>query len=226
MTPSFKLTAVAALLLAVTLPAAKAQTSQTDEVLVLNLQLGAISQGATTSTQAGVVRRVQTSVVTSRDVIKALGASTGNSFSGRAKLELLTPTNNLENWSVQIQDGTRLVDVSGFFVHQIGSAPVSSAFLVNRTGDAGSVDYTIDNFSLVDQPGFAPLSLHFSVSGLTVTTQSGVVRHGQVVGQVDEISAGVSGTGDANGALLIIQGSVDANGTGTQTITNAPPVAS
>ena len=225
MTPSFKLTAVAALLLAVASPAVRAQ-SQTDEVLLLNLQLGAISQGPATSTKNEMVLHVQTSQITSRDVIKALGASTGNSFTSHAKLELLTPTNNLENWSVQIQDGTRLVDVSGFFVHQPGSASVSSAFLVNRTGDAGDVEYSIDNFSLVDQPGFPPLSLHFSVSGLTVTSETGVVnRKGQVVGQVDSISGQVSGTGDANGAVLIIQGSVDANGTGTQTITTSLPVS-
>ncbi len=223
MTLPFKITAVAALLLAAALPAAQAQ-SQTDEVLVLNLQLGAISQGPTTSAKGVVATQVRTSEVTSRDVIQAIGASTGNSFSTHARLELLTPTNDLEFWSVQVRDGSSLVDVSGFFVHQRGSASVSSAFVVNRTGDAGDVEYSIDNFSLVDQPGFPALSLHFNVSGLTVTSQSGVVnRRGQVVGQVDDISGQVSGTGDSNGALIIIQGTIHAEGTGTQTITTAPP---
>jgi hypothetical protein len=227
MTLPTKITALAALLLAVALSRAQAQTTQTDEVLVLNFQLSTIAQGPAASVRGVIVSPVQTAQITSRDVIKTLGASIGNTFTGAARLELLTPTNNLQDWTVQIHDGTRVVDVTDFFRHQPTSGSVSSAFLVNRTGAAGEVEYSIDNFSLVDQPGYPSLSLHFNVSGLTATTESGFVnRRGQVVGQIDQISGKVSGTGDSNGAFLLIQGSVNAAGTSTETVTTAPPVAS
>ncbi|HXC99051.1 MAG TPA: hypothetical protein VN048_06900 [Verrucomicrobiae bacterium] len=219
MNTAFKIIPTAALLIAAALQTAPAQTTNIDEALVLNFNLNAVSQGPAVTTSAGVASDVRVSSITSRDIIVVLGAATGNTFSKKARLVVLTPTNDLESWTVQIQDGANDVDVTGFIVHNPGSSSVGSAWVTRRTGAAGDTEYSIDGFGLQDQPGFPALTEHFSVSGFTATTSRGVVnRRGQIVGQIDSIDADVSGTGDSNGQLLIIEGSVDAEGIGTQPV--------
>jgi hypothetical protein len=227
MITAFKIIPAAALLMAAALQTAPAQTTNIDEALVLNFNLNAVSQGPTTTTTAGVVADVRVSKITSRDIIVVLGAATGNTFSPRARLVVLTPTNNLEDWTVQIQDGSKAVDVTGFVVHQPGSSSVGSAWVRSRTLAAGGTEYSIDGFSLQDQAGFPALSAHFNVSGFTATTSTGVVnRRGQLTGQIDTIDADVSGIGDSNGQLLIIEGTVDANGIGTQPVVTGGGISS
>lgn len=221
----FKVIPAAALLMAAALQTAPAQVTNIDEALVLNFNLNAVAQGPTTSSGAGVVTRVNVSRITSRDIIVVLGAATGNTFSPRARLVVLTPTNNLENWLVHIQDGSTDVDVTGFIGHQPGSSSVGSAFVTTRTGAAGGTEYSIDGFSLQDQAGFPPLTEHFSVSGFTVTSSTAVVnRRGQVTGETDNIDADVNGTGDNNGNLLIIEGTLDVDGIGTQPVVSNPVI--
>ncbi len=187
----------AALLMAVALQTAPAQVPNTEEALVLNFNLNGVTQGPTATTPGGVASDVRVSTITSRDVIQVLGAATGNNFSRKARLILITPTNNLEDWTVQIQDGGTTVDVTGFVVHNPGGASVGSAFVNNRTGAANGTEYSIDGFGLQDQAGYPSLSAHFGVSGFTATTSTGLVnRRGQVIGQTDSIQADVSGTGD------------------------------
>jgi hypothetical protein len=215
----FGIIPIAALILAGAAQNMLAQT-QTDEVLVLNIQLNAVSQGPTTTNRAGVVSTsVQVRRITSRDIIQVLGAATGNSFSTNAHLVLLTPTNDLDTWTVQIRDGNNQLDVSGFITHQSGALEVGSSSFNPRTGNASGADYGVDTFTLHDQGGFPSLTEHFSVSGLTITSSRGVVRRGQVVGQVDRIDAQVSGGGDNNGNAVVIQGSVHAVGNSTEVIT-------
>jgi len=96
---------------------------------------------------------------------------------------------------------------------------VGSSTFNPRTGNASGADYGVDSFTLQDQGGFPALTEHFSVSGLTITSSRGVVRQGQVVGQVDRVDAQVSGTGDNNGNATVIQGSVHAVGNSTEVIT-------
>jgi hypothetical protein len=221
---AMKVIPTAALLLAAALQTTPAQVTNTEEALVLRFNLTAVSQGPTTTTAGGVASAVRVSTITSRDIIQVLGTATGNNFSTKARLILITPTNNLENWKVQIQDGATTVDVTGFVVHNPGLASVGSAFVNNRNGDAGATEYSIDGFGLQDQAGYPTLSEHFSVSGFTVTTSTGVVnRRGRVIGQTDSIQADTSGTGDSNGQLLIIEGSVDAQSIGTVTVVTGNP---
>jgi hypothetical protein len=219
MNTAFKLIPTAALLMAAALQTAPAQTTNIDAALVLNFNLTAVSQGPTTTTPAGVVSDVQVSRITSRDIIVVLGAATGNTFSPKARLVVLTPTNDLENWTVKVEDGATSVDVTGFIAHNPGPDSVSKAWIQRRTGAAGATEYSIDGFGLQDKPGFPALTEHFSVSGFTATTSRGVVdRRGQAAGVIDSIDADVSGTGDSNGQLLIIEGTVDADGIGTQAV--------
>jgi hypothetical protein len=219
MNTTFKIIPTAALLMAAALQTAPAQTTNIDAALVLNFNLNAVSQGPATTTSAGAVSDVQVSRITSRDIIAVLGAATGNIFSKQARLVVLTPTNDLETWLVHVQDGANDVDVTGFVGHAAGAASVESAFVHRRTGATGGTEYSIDGFSLQDQAGFPALSKHFSVSGFTATASRDVVnRAGQITGQANSVDADVSGTGDSNGQLLIIEGTVDADGIGTQPV--------
>jgi hypothetical protein len=216
------LATIAACVLAATSRTASAQ-SQTDEVMAMNIQLTMVIQGPTTTTRNAVSTGVTVVNVTTRDVINALGAATGNTFNKNAKLVLLTPTNSLDYWlwTFQVQDGNVAVDVTGFFSHQPGQS-VGSATLNTRNGNAASTDYSIDSFSVNDAGGFPSLSLHFSGGGFTTTSSHGVVQHGQVVGQIDRLTASVSGTGDYQGNYAVVTGSISANGIGTENV--APPI--
>jgi hypothetical protein len=224
MKKSLTLATIAACVLAAASLTASAQ-EQTDEVMAMNIQLTMVLQGPTTTTRTTASTAVTVVNVTTRDVIKALGTATGNTFSRNAKLVLLTPTNSLDYWvwTYQVQDGSNTVDVTGFFSHQPGQS-VGSDTLNTRNGNSGSTDYSIDSFSVNDAGGFPSLSLHFYGGGFTVTSSHGVVQHGQVVGQIDRLTANVSGTGDYQGNYAVVTGSITATGIGTENV--APPVIS
>lgn len=127
---------------------------------------------------------------------------------------MLAPTNSLEDWTIQIQDGTNAaVDVTGFFNHQPGSVTVSGAAMNTKNGKSSVTDYSVDSLSLQDQTGYPALTEHFSVSGFTVIESSAVVKHkGTFAGQTVNISAQVSGTGDNQGTPTVITGSITAEG--------------
>ena len=115
---------------------------------------------------------------------------------------------------------TLAVDVTGFFGHQPGFPSVGGAWTNTKTGVSGVTDFSVDSFSLQDQGGYPALSMHFSVSGFTVLNSRTVLnRKGTVVGQADNISAQVSGTGDNQGNTTVITGSITAEGIGTETVT-------
>lgn len=201
-----------------------AQT-QTDEILVLKINLTAVSQSAVATSQNGIITDLQTNTITSADVIQALGASLGDTFSATAKLEVLAPTNGLDSWTFQIKDGSNpAVDVSGFFSHQMGYPSVGTAWVNSTTGQSGITDYSVDSFSLQDQGGYPVLSMHFSLSGFTAINSKAVLnKKGVVVGQTDSISIRASGTGDTQGNPAVFTGSIKAGGVGTETVVTAPP---
>jgi hypothetical protein len=211
MTNLSKIISVAALLMA-----GVAQTSfaQSNEVLVLNIDLTAVSQGPVTTNRDGTITDVQFTSITSRSIIKVLGTALGDTFSKRARLVVLAPTNSLEDWTIQIDDGTNTaVDVTGFFNHQPGSVAVSGAKANTKNGKSSVTDFSVDSLSLQDQTNYPALTEHFSVSGFTVVESQAVVKHkGTVVGQVVTISAQVSGTGDNQGTQTVITGSITAEG--------------
>ncbi len=209
MTKISKIISIAALLMA-----GVAQTSfaQANEVLVLNINLTAVSQGPVTTNRDGTITDVQFTSITSRGIIKVLGTALGDTFSKRAQLVVVAPTNSLEDWTIQIDDGTNAtVDVTGFFNHQPGSVSVSGAKTNIKNGKSSVTDYSVDSLSLQDQTGYPALTEHFSVSGFTVIESQAVVKHkGTVVGQTVTISAQVSGTGDNQGTPTVITGSITA----------------
>ncbi len=218
-----KIVPLAALLGTVAIRSSLAQGTETDELMQLDFQLNAISQGPTTSTRNTVATTVVMHTITSREVIQVLGAAMGVSFSPGAGLYLLAPTNNLDAWTIQVRDGAAKVDVTPFFGHQPGANSVAGTSLNTRTGAGAGTDYSIDGFSLQDAPGFPALSEHFSVSGLTFTASVGAVRRGQVVAETVHVHARVSGAGDRQGSLTMVEGSIDAQGNSTETISSGLP---
>jgi hypothetical protein len=213
-----KILPLAALLLAGVAQPNHAQ-AQTNAELALNIDLTAVSQGTATTNRDGTVTDLQYTRITSMGIIQVLGTALTNTFSHRAQLVVLAPTNSLDNWTIQIHDGTNTaVDVTGFFVHQPGSNSVSGAWTNKRTGQSGITDYSVDTFSLQDQNGFPALTEHFSVSGFTALNSAMVLnRKGTVVGQAGNISAQVSGTGDSQGTPTLVTGSITADGFDNET---------
>ena len=206
-----------ALMLAGSAPALKAQ--QTDEVLALNYNLTFVLQGPTVTGRTTVASSVRVVHVNTTNIIQALGAATGNTFSSASQLQLLTPTNDLDYflWSVQVVDGNNTVDVTGFFGHFPGDS-VGSSTMNTRNGNINSTDYSLDQFTINDQGGFPSLSLHFNGTGFTTTSTRGVVVHGAVVGQVDRLTADLTGTGDYQGNFAVIRGTLTGIGVGTVTV--------
>lgn len=202
---------------AILLAAGVAQTglaqSDPNATLCLNIDLTAVSQGANTTNWGATVEGLQYTKITSRSIIQTLGAALNDTFSRRAKLVVVAPTNFLDTWTIQIQDGTNApVDVTGFFGHQPGS-PVTGSWTNRHGTQTGTVSYSIDTFSLQDQQGYPSLSQHFNVSGLTTLSTSSTENHrGTQMTLTDSISAQVSGTGDNQGAQTVLIGSITAQG--------------
>jgi hypothetical protein len=210
---SSKLAAVL-LLLAAALPS---RADHTNLVQTLHLQLLGLKQGATTTAGNLTSTSVDAVPVGSRHVIKALGVATGNSFTTDARLMLITPLNG-GNSSVEVRDGDAKVDVSGFFYQVLVSASVSSSTSNSRSGRSSGNDYSIQEFVMQDNPDYPPVSLHFSVRGVTVVSSSS----SPVAGSSSELSASVSGSGDRDGELLILQGGVDVKGRALEVVPDGP----
>jgi|GEM_PF-1607756 len=207
-----RILSVTALVLAAACRTTQAQT-QTDEELALRFDLTSVTRGAVTTNREGVVSDLHFQHITSRGIIKELGKALGRGFSDRAQLVVLAPTNELTSWTFQIQDGTQApADVSGFFSHTPGS-PVSGSWANIKTGRSGSVGYSVDTYSLRDQPGYSALGIHFTVSGFTTLGLRGD-RSQRVSSstQFHLISSEVSGSSDQSGNSGIVTGSVTAEG--------------
>lgn len=213
MTNVSKAICIAALLLAGVAPVSFAQT-QTIETMNLDIDLTAVSQGPVTTNHDGTISNVQCTRITSRSIIQVLGAALGDTFSKRARLVLIAPLDSLDDWTIQIQDGTNSpVDVTGFFDHKVGAVSVSGARTNTKNGNSAVTDYSVDSFSLQDQTDFPALTEHFTVSGFTILDSRAVMKHkGTVVDQSVHISAQVSGTGDNQGTPTVITGSISAEG--------------
>lgn len=185
--------------------ASQAQGFQTNLVQTLHIQLFGLQQGGTTTNGNHVITSVNVTTVGSGDVINALGAATGNSFSTGATLVVVTPLPN-GTPGVQVQDGTNFVDVSSFFAFQPLSGSVESSVANTRTGRTDSTGYSIEQFVLQD--GIAPLNLHFNVNGVAVED----FFDNPAFGNSGELKVSVSGSGDKSGNLLILQGSIRIRG--------------
>lgn len=186
----------------------------TNLVQNLSIQLYGIKQGRTTTNNYMVTTGLETTRLDTRQIIQALAVATANSFSSTGKLVLITPLTGAPR-SIQVRDGSSPpVDVTAFFELQPMSDALQSAQRNLRTGRSVETDYYVLRLALRDVEGFNPLTVHFNVQGLAVgSSTSGIPNRSGA-----DAAADVCGSGDRNGNLLILQGSVGVVGHATEVV--------
>ena len=196
------------------------RADQTNLVQTLNIHLGGITQGPT-ETNGNIVKTSTTfeGVITA-DVIKQLGTATGNSFSSKANLVVVTPLPSGSS-AIVIRDGTASVDVSSFFAYEVKSGFVSSSQLNLKAGRTSSTDYSIQRLALIDSTKYPSLSLHFDVQGVAVETSMTAPSTGTRA----DLDANVSGSGDQAGGVLLLEGTFRVHGYLLEVVPSAPPNA-
>jgi len=185
------------------------QAQETNLVQNLNIQLFGFSQGNVSTFRGTTVSNFNLVQINTRQIIQALAVSTMNSFSSTSKLVLVTPVDGSASPSVQVRDGANdPVDVTGFFVIEALSGSVDGGVFNTRAQRGTGVSYKITRFVLQDNDG-TPISMHFDVDGVT-TINSSTPPDGVPLSPT--INANVSGSGDRDGNLVILQGSIDVIG--------------
>jgi hypothetical protein len=191
----FTLAMVALLTVAVT-----GYAQQSNLVQNINIHLLGLKQGGTSTNRSIISTDVDFVRVSSRQVVVALGAATGNSFSWGARLVLVSPLDSGDR-HVEVRDGDKKVDVTGFFSIEPVSDSVQRSELNTRTGRYFANDYFIERFALHNNEGSA-VGLHFDVRGFAIETSSnGIDRQ-----PGGNLRLDAAGSGDRNGVLLILQG--------------------
>jgi hypothetical protein len=133
-------------------------------------------------------------------------------------LVVVTPTDGSEA-HIQVRDGSNTVDVTDFLIAQELSPSVDGSVSTTRPPRTTSVSYLISRFVLQDADG-ATLPFHFDVNGFTTINSS--TGGGFFGSQGPTTDANVSGTGDRNGNMVILQGSVEIFGHTLEVVTTGP----
>jgi len=199
-----KMVNLAAMAALISLGVFEARADQTNVVQNIGIQLRGVQPGGPVTTRFSVTTGVAPARIDTRQVIQTIGAATANTFSGGAKLVLVTPLGGGYS-SIQVRDGDNSVDVTSLFAHDQLSDFVSGSVSNVFTRRAYNVDYSLQRFALANS-GSALLSLHFDVNGFATETSSGGLPG------VSNLEIEVSGSGDLNGNLVILQGSIEVQG--------------
>src|SRR2546423_4623338 len=147
-----------ALLAAGALEQARAQTTNTNVTVNVNIALSGVV--------ASNEDRSMPVHITTKDVINAIGGSTSNSFSSKAKL--IAVENGGGNPTFFIRDGTADTQVSDSML-SVAPAPNSNSVKNERTATSGAISGTetsIQVFALTTD------SLSFTVQGFTTASVS------------------------------------------------------
>lgn len=188
----------------------QAYADTTNLVQTVRVQLLGLRQGGTRTFGNVTTKSVDVVNVGTRRVIEALAAATGSSISSTGRLVMVTPLNSGLSRRFELRDGSTTVDVSAFFTYQSWSDTVEGSTVNNRTGRSVVTDYSIQQFVLHDADG-AALNLHFDVNG--VATQNNV---NSAIG--NDVSIDAAGSGDREGDLLILQGTIGIFGHALETV--------
>jgi hypothetical protein len=191
-----------------------ARADHTNLVENVRINFTALKQGRTVTSRTQVTMNVNTVRVNTREVIDALGSSLGTSFSTAARLVLVTPQDGSSPSAMQVRDGANQVDVSSYFVLEQKGGSVTSSTLTIRTGRSNQTVYSVEHVALQD--GANPISLHFDVSGVGADFSA---NH-PVPGPDNSLTIDASGSGDNNGATLILQGTVAISGQTTEVVSD------
>jgi hypothetical protein len=176
-----------------------------------------VQQGETVTIKNVTTTTVDRVKVETADIINAIGAAIGNTFSPGARLVVITPLPN-GSVTIAIRDGGNSVNVSGFFVQSYLGGPVGRSSVNHKTGKSNGSNYSIQEFGLLDLGGYQPLALHYTLSGVGVENYSIPA----IPGPRSEWSADVSGAGDNAGNLLILQGTLRVHGQALEIVPGNP----
>ncbi len=199
-----------------------AWADQTNLVRNLDIELSGIIQGDTSTSKNVTTTSVTKVSVANSDIIGAIGAVTGNSFSANAQLVVITPVSAGAS-SIQIRDGGNKVDVTSFFSQSILTQTIGKSTSNSKNGKASGSNYSLQEFSLVDAGGYDPLAFHYSVTGIATENFSIPA----IPGPRSELKADVSGAGDLNGETLLLQGTIKVSGQTVEVVVGGggpPPV--
>jgi len=190
------------------------RADHTNLVQELNIQLFGLTQGGSTSNGNVAITSVNMATVGTREVINALGAATGNTFSRAARLVVITPMAGGPS-SFAVRDGSTSVDVSTFFTYQQQSDVLTSSVANLKTGRSSSSLYSLQRLALTDS--YVSLNLHFDVSGIATSTTTSASPNVRNETEIDG-----SGAGDRNGNLLLLQGSIHIRGNTLEVVVDSP----
>ena len=191
----------------ISLASVQAWGDQTNLVRNLEINLVGIAQGSSTTAGNVTTTSVDKVKLETGDIVGAIGMATGNTFSPNAELVVIMPLPS-GSTTVAIRDGGNSVNVTAFFAQSYLSDVVGNSTVHNRTGKANGSNYSMQQFTLQDSNAYQPLALHYVLSGVAVED----FTIPAIPGPRSELSAEVSGTGDSNGKLLIIQGTIRITG--------------
>jgi hypothetical protein len=190
-----KLTLIALLALGIAQTRALAVGPVTNVVQTVSFLLTVFTEGEVVTNGSVVTKPVLKLKIATKDVIEALGTGTGNNFSAKAKLILVTPLDGDES-SIFVQDGTNKVDVSELFsVDDVGSTEVQGSSENTISGAKTATDYSIIRLRLRDHDTQI-LPAHFELSGLSTDKSAGIVIGGIIRGKSHQITLNLAGTGD------------------------------
>ena len=196
-----KLMSLAALLV---FGVSQADADQTNVVQNLGIILHGVQTGGPVTTLLTVTTGVSPASIGTQQIIQALGTASAIPFSNAARLVLVTPLGGGFS-SIQVRDRRNTVDVTPFFDFQQMSDFVSGSVSNILTHKTVNVDYSIQRFALHNS-GSASLSVHLDVSGFaSETSLSGLPG-------VSNLGLRVSGSGDVDGNLVILKGSIQVEG--------------
>jgi hypothetical protein len=209
---------LAALAAALSLAPLTLKADQTNLVQNLNISLTAYQQGGSVTKGKVTTTSLTKTTVATADVIAALGAATGNSFSSQAQLVFIT-TLPYGTTGIAVEDGTNSVDMSLFFVCNTLSDTVGRSTINVKNGkDTGST-YSISQFILQDSPFYPPLTLHYNLTGLTTQDYSNLADSNPR----NKIDATVSGMGDSQGSFVLFQGTISTDDPTLVVVASPPP---
>jgi hypothetical protein len=185
--------------------------------------LTATIAGVESTTDGVVVQRAQHKRLTTEDVVSALGASLGTSFSTNA--QLLLTLSEMGAFTVSVKDEAKAgVDVTGYFVFDPSSNYIESVSFRTNTASLVTNVQAMETFGLQNS-GRATTALpwHFIVSGLAEAIY-GEVAAGRTVNAKDfALSAQVSGSGDYEGTFALFEGFISTASTGPGAGPACPP---
>ncbi len=194
-----------------------ARAAQTNAVQTINLELTLLTQGSYKTNSPAtndITATVTKTTIATKDVIGWLGDATTNSFSSKAKLVRVTHFNAETNQTtIEIRDGTNVVDVSAFFSNTVSSDKVDESILNTETGLRTGKTFENLRLQLTNAPPYN-LVAHFNVFGAAKVSYVSVTT-GKTVLVADEITANtLAGRGAGpDGTEGLIVGSLVVAGT-------------